>query len=197
MASNPLQNRLVGTVIVVALAVIVLPDLFGNAGQVQQDEFQITPLSPVVDSQMKSPNFPADFAVMDTTAGTNVVVPIQDEVGAHLHLDEGFSVPDLAPTLDLGRETVIESTSTKATGERWVIQLGAFRNYATVETLLAQLREAGFSADSRELRRPEGRLHLLLVGPDLSEKKLANQLKPLKELTNLDGKVVPYRPAHN
>lgn len=185
MSSSPLQNRLVGTVIIVALAVIILPDLFGNAGQLQNDDFQVTPLRPSVEPHMQSPSFPADFSDSSQDSYDVVAVPI---------IEDQIEIKELAPPVVLGADT---QESALQTGERWIIQLGAFRNVERVNELLEKLRAEGFSADSRVLRRPEGQLHLLLVGPDLNEQALISQLEQLKELTQLEGKVVPYRPAND
>lgn len=185
MASSPLQNRLVGTVIVVALAVIILPDLFSNAGQLPNDDFQVTPLRPSVEQQMQSPSFPADFSVTGPTSNDVIAVPI---------IEDQIEVRELAPTVVLGAD---EAEPIAQAGDRWVIQLGAFRNVGRVNDLITKLRAEGFQADSRVLRRPEGQLHLLLVGPDLNEQALTSQLGRLKELTELEGKVVPYRPAND
>lgn len=185
MASSPLQNRLVGTVIVVALAVIILPDLFGNAGQMQTDDFQVTPLRPSVEPQMQSPSFPNDFSVNGTDNANVIAVPI---------VDDPLEMRELAEPVEL---TPASQAPTTPSGERWVIQLGAFRNVDAVNELIAKLRAEGFQADSRVLRRADGPLHLVLVGPDLNEQALISQLEPLKKLTELEGKVVPYRPAND
>jgi len=185
VASSPLQNRLVGTVIVVALAVIILPDLFGNAGQMQNDEFQVTPLRPSVEPQMQSPSFPNNFSVKGNENTNVIAVPI---------VEDQIEVREPAEAVEL---TTATQEPAVPTGERWVIQLGAFRNVDAVNELLAKLRAEGFQADSRVLRRADGPLHLVLVGPDLNEQALISQLEPLKKLTDLEGKVVPYRPAND
>ncbi len=185
MASSPLQNRLVGTVIVVALAVIILPDLFGNAGQLQNDDFQVTPLRPSVEPHMQSPSFPADFSVTNSSNNNAIAVPI---------IEDQIYMKELPPSINIGTE---EQEPAIQPGDRWVIQLGAFRNVDRVNDLIIKLRAEGFQADSRVLRRPEGQLHLVLVGPDLNEQALISQLEPLKKLTELEGKVVPYRPAND
>ena len=186
MASNPLQNRIVGTVCVVALAVIILPDLFGNAGQTQRDDFQVTPLSPTIDSQMQSPDFPQDFSTGTQTQRNSIEVPIVDAMKEE-PLPEEYAASEEQP-----------AETTPLTGnDGWVIQLGAFRNAESVEQLLSTLREAGFMADVRVIRNAGGPLHLLLVGPDLNKDVLLSQLDELKELTQLEGKVLPYEPASN
>lgn len=186
MASSPLQNRVVGTVCVVALAVIILPDLFGNAGQTQQDDFQVTPLSPTIDSQMQSPDFPSDFSTVSANTNNTIVVPIIDAME-----------DDAAGNEQIENHESGDAPDSAAASDRWVIQLGAFRNAEAVEQLLNTLRQAGFAADSRVLRRSEGPLHLVLVGPHLNKEVLNSQLSELKELTQLNGKVVPYQPANN
>lgn len=48
MASQ-LQNRIVGSVILIALAVIILPELFDGKPQQKQESFEAIPLQPEVE----------------------------------------------------------------------------------------------------------------------------------------------------
>lgn len=197
MSSSPLQNRIVGSLVVVGLAVIILPEIFSNAGRPQNDEFQVTPLRPVATTNLQSPSFPEDFSVHQEQVDSVVLVPIIDN----------FERQEVADTVDLSDE-VAESVTDNPTAEpnqanhselnndAFVIQLGAFSNAEAVERLLGQLRSEGYTAYTRVLRRESGELQLVLVGPDLSEQALTAQIEPLKALTGLDGKVVPYRPAN-
>lgn len=189
MSSSPLQNRIVGTLVVVGLAVIILPELFSNAGRPQSDDFQVTPLRPSASAELQSPTFPEDFQAAETYSNSVVAVPIFDEIE-----DRELAQPLEVGVEDSNNEWVAEVDANRIS-DAYVIQLGAFGNPETVERLLRQLREAGYSAYSRVLRRSSGELQLVLVGPDLDENKLTTQLEPLQSLTGLEGKVVPYRPA--
>ncbi|MCC5854406.1 MAG: SPOR domain-containing protein [Idiomarina sp.] len=188
-----MQNRIVGTLIVLAVAVIVLPDLLSDNRQTRDDEFHVTPLRPHLQHDSQHASFPSDFSVNMGEQRSVVAVPI---------VEDSLNIREVAPTVDLGNNGSNAEATPAAPESRelegrdaWVIQLGAFRNADTVAALLSELDAAGFSAYSRVMRRGDGELHLLMVGPDLSQTNLETQITPLQELTGLQGRVVPYRPA--
>ena len=61
--STPFQNRLVGTIIVAAVAIIVLPDLLDGNKKTFQDEFEQIPPPPQVEFVKATKNFPHDKIV--------------------------------------------------------------------------------------------------------------------------------------
>lgn len=226
MANSTLKNRIVGTLIVVAIAVIFLPDFFSQGTENSSQEFRSTPERPGVERSMSSPNFPEEFNVEGNSDRETVAVPIQQdqieirELPASVDLDG--SPTDESSNQDLeeeGNTNELSDTSAEhieaRSGENseqensprtdslmeteaaWVIQLGAFQNQETVENLLSELQDAGYNAYSRVYQRDSGQLHLVLVGPDMNKSLLEEQLEPLYELTTLEGKVLPYRPGSN
>jgi DedD protein len=76
----------------------------------------------------------------------------------------------------------------------WTIQLGAFQNKANIDSLLDKLKKAGYQAHSVPKTVVDGQLTRVFVGPDVSKSKLENMLPPLKELTNLNGKILAFNP---
>jgi DedD protein len=56
--STPFQNRLVGTIIIAALAVIVLPDILDGDKKTYQEEFEPIPAIPPTDFSTKAVDFP-------------------------------------------------------------------------------------------------------------------------------------------
>nr|WP_228517962.1 SPOR domain-containing protein [Aliidiomarina indica] len=94
-------------------------------------------------------------------------------------------------------ESPTETPATAAlTGDAYTIQLGAFRNAASVQDLVRSLRAEGFQAYARTQPSSSGEpLTLLMVGPELSEQRLREQLPKLKELTGLDGTIRSYQPV--
>lgn len=186
MASQ-LQNRIVGTLIVIALAVIILPDLLSGKNYNPDEEFQVSPLRPQASSEMATPEFPDDFSER-AVREPNVFVE-----------DNDFTVqePREAAPIQAGTSA---SDDAEVTGENlndgWVIQLGAFRNADRVSEIVTQLRAEGYSAYSRNTRNSQGdELTLLLVGPDVNAARLEAQLPRLREISGLSGRVVEYRPA--
>ncbi|MGB5447030.1 MAG: SPOR domain-containing protein [Psychromonas sp.] len=75
----------------------------------------------------------------------------------------------------------------------WIIQIGAFQNAANIKALLKQLHTAGFQAHSVPAEIRDGVLTRVFVGPDVSQARLKEQLPRLKKLTNLDGKILPFK----
>lgn len=178
--SSQVQNRLVGSVILIALAVIILPELLDGKPLQEQQQFDSIPLQP------------------DAEVTQLEVEPLADDVFV--------GVPQLAETLELTAE---EATPIDAQGvERprtlpqqrdlrqpgWLVQLGVFSNQASVANLVTQLRAKGYPAYSESVQSNGRTLHKLLVGPSLSKAELEAELPALKQLTKLDGTLVRFEP---
>lgn len=182
--SSPLQNRVVGTLILVALAVIIIPDLLDGEKVGGVEPMETIPLKPVVEEKLKKPQALSDTTVSEPVSdtGTDPAVSDTETNGEVAEVDPDASVkaPERKP---------VEFT---ADGKAWVIQLGAFSQKDSVKRLISQLQEKGFAAYSQQA--PKSSLIRVLVGPDTSKAELEQQLEPLKELTGLNGKVITYRP---
>ena len=200
--ASPLQNRIVGTVIVLALAVIILPDLLTGKNYQPEEDFQVSPLRPEVDTQMRRPEFPDNF---DELTERNEAAYEGDVVEDQLDhaVDQGLrEVAEAQLGERTGREQAgaeranAEQAAPVVEGEAWAIQLGAFRNADRVAELVTELRGQGFAAYSRVVRNSSGdTLTLLLVGPDINRERLEAQLPRLLEVVKLQGRIVEYEPA--
>src|SRR5690554_5392905 len=140
MASQ-LQNRIVGSVILIALAVIILPELFDGKPQQQKESFETIPLQPEVDvaevaaRQVPEQELPRSLDSVET-----------------LELDG-----DDAPEIKTSQQQQPNAPSNAALEQPgWVIQLGVFRNQDSVERLVKQLRAAGYPAYSEKLQTSQG-----------------------------------------
>ena len=172
--ASPLQNRIVGTAILIALAVIFLPDLLDGEKVSRDDNLETIPLRPALTVEQAAADFPEDFEQRVTQAQPRPVT------------EEEFNAP---------REPVSVTVGDSAEAPAWVVRLGAFRNAENVQRLVRTLRDNGFNAYSRSMQSDNGELRVLFVGPDLNPEVLREQLGELKELTGLDGQVVLYQPS--
>lgn len=172
--ASPLQNRIVGTAILIALAVIFLPDLLDGQKVTRDDDIETIPLRPELTVAQAEPEFPVDF-------------DRRIEEAQPQEAQEFVAIP----------EPTAASLSSDPDTPAWVVRLGAFRNTESVQRLVTTLRENGFNAYSRSQPSQNGELRVLYVGPDLSADILEQQLPELKSLTDLDGQIVPYQPASN
>ncbi|CUA83576.1 SPOR domain-containing protein [Pseudidiomarina woesei] len=184
MASQ-LQNRLVGSIILIALAVIILPELLDGKPQQQQESFETIPLQPEVEV--------AEQAVQEIPARD--LPPSLDNIET-VEID-AEEAPQLSEqNIAESRQEVeqIKPTQAAVTEPGWVIQLGVFSNQASVERLLKQLREAGYTAYAEPIKTSSGPASKVLVGPSLVKSELELMLPKLKNLTNLNGQLRRYEP---
>jgi DedD protein len=179
MASQ-LQNRIVGSVILIALAVIILPELFDGKPQQQRESFETIPLQP-------------DVEVAEVPAQK---VPEQEKLPASLEQVETLELDaDDAPPIKTAQQRTPEAPSNAELQQPgWIIQLGVFRNQASVDRLVKELRAAGYPAYREVVQTADGPRNKLLVGPGLVKEELEADLPKLKELTDLNGRVFRYEP---
>lgn len=188
MASQ-LQNRIVGSIILIALAVIILPELLDGKQVKEQQELAAIPMQP-------------DAEVVEKT----VLLPSEELAGTPIDVDSLEPLPeneeltaDEAPSVNVdATEEVTAAPAQPVTSSLsepgYVIQLGAFSNAESVASLIKQLRAQGFAAYSESAQVNGKTLIRLFVGPALSESELEAQLPELQKLTGLSGRVVSYEP---
>ena len=142
--SSALKNRLVGTIIIVALAVIFLPDFLDGKKQTNREPFVSIPANPpkkpIVEPEAFPTNRVANAAQRPVELEDDVPVDDMltteksaDEMGEGKNVtDESTSLPQpveatIAAKNDLASQTVIDKPQvTEDAG--WVIQLGSFRH---------------------------------------------------------------------
>ncbi|MBZ6073619.1 cell division protein DedD [Aeromonas schubertii] len=245
MASQ-FQNRLVGTIILVALVVIFLPDLLdGNKQQEVEDAaFAKIPLRPELEpakpalqvsgaADLQAAHEQAKVAAAQPEASGDAnswqVEPIAEPVTVQSQPVPQATVPpkpepepkpkpkpaELAqakPKQVEAKPNVVESKpkSVDPLGDlvsslnkpkpaspsqgAWIIQLGAFKNVESVNSIVAKLRAAGYPAHTIPRTPRQGELNRVVVGPDVSRDKLQGMLPRLNQLTALSGSVVAYNP---
>ncbi|HBC6623878.1 TPA: cell division protein DedD [Proteus mirabilis] len=212
MASK-FQNRLVGAVVLVAVGVIFLPTLFDGDKKYNEDQFASIPLVPKpgdeqdIESiapieQTTTPSTPSDGAseAMISEAVTGVEQPqvstpevSEPQVAPSTPVVEPPKVvnpPVEPPTTP--PPAVSETTAPK--GEAWVVQLGALKNAAKVEEIIAKMHLSGYPVYTVPARPVSGKVTRIYIGPNASKAELQAMLPRLKELTGLQGEVRAYKP---
>ncbi|WDT84754.1 SPOR domain-containing protein [Alteromonas sp. 009811495] len=199
--TSALKNRLVGTIIVVALAVIFLPDFLDGKKQTNREPFVSVPANPPKKPIVEPEPFPSERVAKAAVPAVEIEdEPALDDVLTSKTPKE-TSVEDTSTAAvaqreekdNLASQTVVEAKSEAADDAGWVIQLGSFRHEKNVKVLLAKLEKAGYRAFSRKIQTSSGPLNKVFVGPDLEKQKLDAALPHLKELTGLKGKVTTFK----
>ncbi|WP_273869631.1 cell division protein DedD [Serratia odorifera] len=233
MASK-FQNRLVGTVILVALGVIILPGLLDGKKKHYEDEFAAIPLVPK----------PGDAQENDVLPPVSQPLPAQPPEGAGALVEQQAAneaatqqaarqsaqqqqqntaitpppientpapqpkpkpmetrpvevkpkpqpKPEVKPQPTPKQETKPAEEKTPA-GQAYVVQLGALKNAAKVNEIVATLRLSGYRAFTVPSTPVQGQITRIYVGPDASKQKLQSSLSSLNSLSGLNGQVKPY-----
>ncbi|AJJ63481.1 cell division protein DedD [Yersinia aldovae] len=242
MASK-FQNRLVGTIILVALGVIVLPGLLDGKKKHYEDEFAAIPLVPKPgDSQEIDAVGPVSqpLPIAPPEGAAQAVEPPKDNSGSQAANDAGNLPaeptivtppplqskpvevkpvekkpveikptpvekkpqevkpkpevkPEVKPDVQPETKPVVEEKA--PAGQAYVVQLGALKNAAKVNEIVATLRLSGHRAFTVPATPVQGQITRVFVGPDASKPKLQSALPELNSLSGLNGQVKPYGTA--
>ncbi|ABG40129.1 Sporulation related protein [Paraglaciecola sp. T6c] len=210
--TSALKNRLIGTVIIVAIAVIFLPDLLGGKTQSEKELFVELPERPAVKTVQRPGSFSTedvasltsrdieiveDNAIDDNTSGNAAVQ--ESDIKGQEDADVAAQLANTAPVQNSEPQTKpVTVSSTHAyekallEGAGWVVQLGTFRHKKNVQELLEKLEKAGYRAFTRPVQTSSGKLTKVFVGPDLQKTRLEKSLGELTELTKLKGRITPF-----
>lgn len=205
MVDKGLLQRIVGALVLVALAVIFVPMLFNreDAGRqvaVDAPEMPDAPAVPVIETQpveVPEPEvepFPEEFEIIEegpqTAQSESPAAPI--EPAPVLTEPEPASEPapaqvDNASTRQTPEEKRLDTANLPVS---WSVQLASLSSRENAEKLQQKLRSQGYNA---YIRTADG-MNRVFVGP-LVERAEANRLRDqLQRQQKLDGFVVRFKP---
>ncbi|HGM6677840.1 TPA: cell division protein DedD [Serratia marcescens] len=249
MASK-FQNRLVGTVILVALGVIILPGLLDGKKKHYEDEFAAIPLVPkpgdVEENDVLPPVTQPLPAQPPEGAGALVEQQAANEAAAQQAVRQSAQQPTqvVAPPVETRpqpqpKPKPVETKPVEVkpkpapqpkpvevkpvpkpeptpkpepapqpkpepapqpkpaeekapAGQAYVVQLGALKNAAKANEIVASLRLSGYRAFTVPSTPVQGQITRIYVGPDASRQKLQAALPSLNSISGLSGQVKPY-----
>jgi len=197
--ASQFKNRLVGVTILVASVVIFLPTVIDGKKTSYEDEFIATPIQPEI-KQHSLPGGDEQIDQTESNSAENSNQMTNDEIAAQNKIQEtpraknaDWEIEDVAESVTVSKQPPKSVEKKQFPESAWTIQLGAFRNAENINTLLEQLRKAGFKAHTVPREVTDGVLTRVFVGPDVSQKRLKEQLPRLKKLTQLEGKILPFK----
>ncbi len=210
--SNQFHNRLVGTIVVVALGVIFLPDILDGKKQRQEEQFAEIPLRPEITKQEVPQQATQALSQNqdDKTASAEEWVVTTHETAENLSQTSSPAtkpekVAAAKPEQTEEKQVVAKGETTNATKQAdskpaaqpqvaWTLQLGSFNHAGNVNALVKKLRKAGFRAYTLPKVPVDGSLTKVFVGPDISKKKIEKLRKDVEKVTKLKGRILPYNP---
>lgn len=187
-----LKERLIGALVVVALAVLVLPWILDDDKGDSQFTSQIPPAPPAPTARavdLSQPR-PLDEAVFDDSI-----------IAAETTVTSTEALPDSAAATAATGETAkpvviapVKPERPAAIAAGFVIQLGTFSNRDNADKLVQTLRSQKFAAYSKVDSRADPAVVRVLVGPMVKREQADAQLARVRTLSGLNAIVVPYDP---
>ncbi|MEZ9601748.1 SPOR domain-containing protein [Vibrio sp. 10N.261.55.A10] len=190
MASK-FQSRLVGTIILVAIGVIVLPDVLDGKKLHYKEEFASIPIKPELDSNVEV------FEVLD---------PVEDQIA--LPDSPVEQVVESGRTDNSNTQTASSSNDKEADklavvvkpvpekneyqDSAWIIQLMALKNADNAKNVVKDLQKRGYQAHTKQ----EKTFTRVIIGPDVSKSKLERQIKELEKITGSKGQLLKFKPLN-
>ena len=192
--ASAFHNRLVGTIILVALAVIFLPDILDGEKSSNKQVFVDIPNRPELKGQQRVEEFPLEQVKQAVNRTVEIVnePAVDDEATASQLTEEQQAIVQIQSKPDVNDFPIADSTPVEKVSAGWVIQLGSFRHQKNVRELLNKLESAGYRVFTRQVQTSAGELTKVFVGPDLQKGKLQQAIPHLNELTGLKGKISEF-----
>ncbi|NTS77704.1 SPOR domain-containing protein [Catenovulum sp. SM1970] len=196
--SRAYSNRLVGSIVVIALVVIFLPNLLDGKKVSHQQSFQEIPSKPEFVEPKNNIKFNESQYQSEIAQAQEVVsdeMPIDEVLDATEKVQESATAKTDIEILPEEKVMVEAKPETRYQRPAWVIQLGSFKNKANVESLVAKLKREGYLVFTRPIKTQAGTLTKVYVGPDLDKQKLDAMIPELNKLTKTSGKLAVYKPG--
>ena len=192
-----LIQRMVGALVLIALAVIFVPMLFNREDDARRVEVDApampqTPAMPDVEVQLvevpepAAEPFPEEFEIIEEGPETEAQVPAEP-------ITAPPAVAEPTPTPPAERPEPEQRLDAANLPVSWSVQLASLSNRESAEALTAKLRSQGYNAYVRTF---EG-MNRVFVGP-LVERAEANRLRDvLERQQKLKGFVVRFKPEES
>lgn len=198
------KQRIVGSVVLLSLALIFLPIIFDGNGSYQAPVSSRIPDAPAVpvmpEPRVTRPEIIADSdailveepaaAAVDDNANDNAETASADDVES----TRAENAPDTGVNVVESEPDFISAAPLDETGlpRGWSVRLGAFSDSDNASALVTRLLEAGYKAYSRLRESSQGQLTLVYVGPWLDRGQADDYLARLQEEFQLAGMVERY-----
>jgi DedD protein len=208
------RRRLVGAAALAILAAVVLPMVMDHEPRQPVQDVQVkipsqdaggftsrilpakpvaTPL-PAAEPEVKPAAKPAEPAPATETKATEVVKsppPAVAEKPAEKPAAKPAEKPAEKPVASKTEEARAAAVLAGAgNGEKWVVQLGAYKEAGNVKVLLAKLKQMGVSAYTEDFDSPQGARVRVRAGP-FTSKDAAEKAQAKIRRIGVDGPVAP------
>ncbi len=184
------KQRVVGTIVIVSLALIFLPIIFDGQGSHQTQIASRIPEQPVVpilpEPQQSRPVIisDADLVAIETKPESELVTKT---------IEESISDPIEVSASESAFTRDIPTLNPAGLPNGWSIRLGSFSEASNASDLMQRLQTAGYKAYIRDIDSEQAELTGVFVGPWLERALVNDYIDQLWDEFQLEGMVVRYQ----
>jgi DedD protein len=181
--NDGLKQRIVGALVLLALAVIFLPVLFDKERIAPVDRVSQIPLAPeIIPAQLPEP------AKRPQPMDPMLEAPIVDGTfdAAEYTEENPDSVSEQDPSLEL---------STEGVPRAWVLQVASYKNYEQAVEVRDGLIAEGYKSFVKKANTSLGTHTRLFVGPSLDRDLLEQHKKKIDDKYAVDSILSEFKPA--
>ncbi|QIZ77176.1 SPOR domain-containing protein [Ferrimonas lipolytica] len=184
--ASAFHNRLVGTVVLVAVAVLVLPEILDGEKATLEQQFATIPLRPSVE-------------VVEVES----VEPIQELTKPSWEIESDAEIAAAVQTVAKVEALKVDKKVAKATNTKpkstsvkagWSVRMGSFQNADNVKRLVAKLRQQKYPTYTIPAKPIDGALTVVFVGPEIDKQRVETLRTDLVKKMKMSGTVVAYDP---
>ena len=176
--TDQIKNRVVGAIVLFALAIIFIPKIFDGEKESQRREFIAIPKKPI--HQVPRHNDTVNESVINDASMT-------ESTPNELSDNQINDRPEAAPT-------IVKEQSVGLKTQAWVIKMGTFGNPDNVKAFVKKLRVKGFTAFSVPTVPKVGVNNKVFIGPELNQDVLVKLQPKLKVAFKESGVIEKYNP---
>jgi len=210
MISERFKQRLVGILVMTALAIVFIPMLFNFDPSVPLDETsQIPPAPDIEPVSIDEPTIPEGAAAaidhekvfaLGSITGEDTPVPV-----AQVAADQPAAKPQptevKAPSTEVTAQPTEKAPPTptpklteSGLPESWIIQVASYREVASAEQLVQKLQQAGFKAFVRPATSAGVTVHRVYVGPHILRKNADMEKARIDASFGVKSLILPFEP---
>ena len=180
-----LKQRLIGAIVIIALAVIFIPMILEGPDDELSPRTQDMPPPPTIDyqSEVELPVPEESTAPAESLADTTTEQEVSAIPEPPVSQPEAVTIEAEAPAKQaepaVARPTspaVPSRTATSTTQGGWILQVGSFSQQANALSLRDRLKKSGYQVSVKDVKGTDGTIHRVLVGP-VSDRPAAEKLR--------------------
>ena len=194
------KQRIVGTVVLLALALIFLPVIFDGEGSYQAPVSSRIPDTPIIsilpEPTQSRPVIIGNVETIEPEVAATVslieeVIELVEEPSVVIATAESVRDVEITESAPVFSREVMQ-LSDAGLPQGWVVRLGSFSDSENASNLVTRLQDAGYKAYSRVMRSSQEALTGVFVGPWLDRGQVNEYQQKLQEEFSLVGLVVRY-----